>query len=396
MGGLEYVDVPGYAALLLRRTYADLAKPGALMDRAHQWLGGTAARWDAQTKRWTFPSGATLSFGYLENANDHYQYQGAEYQYIGFDELTQFPDRQYRYLFSRLRRLEGFRVPLRMRSGSNPGGVGHQWVFERFVAPGPSRDRVFLPATLTDNPFLDREEYEASLEQLDEVERERLLHGNWFVRREGLVFPDLETCVVEPRPLPDGQHYGGIDFGWNNPFAALAAVLDHDDVLWVYWERYGSKCPISEHSRHLVRRDDGIRYFADPAGADQTAELRTADHDVIPCVHLGRDPLQMGIDRVNQRIRTGRLKIFSGCKAVRREAGIYHYDEAKLSETPVDADNHALSALRYMVVGVDRGRAIDYVPPDRSEEERLKAEAEQKQKSDDWHSVDNEAWWEVA
>ena len=39
MAALAYVDVPGYAALLLRRTFADLSLPGALMDRAHQWLG---------------------------------------------------------------------------------------------------------------------------------------------------------------------------------------------------------------------------------------------------------------------------------------------------------------------------------------------------------------------
>lgn len=81
MAALEFVDVKGYAAVLLRRTYADLSKPGALMDRAHQWLRGTSAKWNEQKKQWTFPSGATLTFGYLENENDKYQYQGAEYQF---------------------------------------------------------------------------------------------------------------------------------------------------------------------------------------------------------------------------------------------------------------------------------------------------------------------------
>src|SRR6185295_14152306 len=40
-GALQYVDVPGYAALILRRTYAQLTLPDSIMDRAHQWLGGT-------------------------------------------------------------------------------------------------------------------------------------------------------------------------------------------------------------------------------------------------------------------------------------------------------------------------------------------------------------------
>ena len=104
MGALAQVDVPGYAALLFRRTYSDLALPGALMDRAHDWLGGTAAVWNERKHTWSFPSGATLTFGYLETERDKYRYQSSEVQYIGFDELTEFAESQYLYLFSRLRR----------------------------------------------------------------------------------------------------------------------------------------------------------------------------------------------------------------------------------------------------------------------------------------------------
>ncbi|MCB0042872.1 MAG: terminase family protein [Caldilinea sp.] len=129
MGALQYADVPGYSALLLRRTYADLALPGALMDRSLEWLVGTDARWNSTTKTWTFPSGATVTFGYLENEKDKFRYQGAEFQYVGFDELTQFSETQYTYLFSRLRRLAGVNIPLRMRSAGNPPMTAEgQWV----------------------------------------------------------------------------------------------------------------------------------------------------------------------------------------------------------------------------------------------------------------------------
>ena len=90
MAALQYIDVPGYRALLFRRTFADLNLPGALMDRARDWLGGTPARWNAHDHVWTFPSGASLTFGYLETERDKYRYQSSELQYIGFDELTQF------------------------------------------------------------------------------------------------------------------------------------------------------------------------------------------------------------------------------------------------------------------------------------------------------------------
>ena len=80
MAALQYVDVSGYAALLLRRTYADLSRPGALMDRAREWLAGTDAIWNGARHTWRFPSGAQLAFGYLEHDGDELQYQSAEFQ----------------------------------------------------------------------------------------------------------------------------------------------------------------------------------------------------------------------------------------------------------------------------------------------------------------------------
>jgi hypothetical protein len=205
MAALQYVEVPGYAAILFRRTYADLSLPGALMDRAHEWLQGTAAHWSERNKTWTFPSGATLSFGYLESENNKYRYQSAEFQFIGFDELTQFTETQYRYLFSRLRRLEGSSIPLRMRAASNPGGVGHEWVKQRFVVG----DKPFIPASLDDNPYIDREEYVKSLMHLDPITREQLLKGDWTAREAGNKFKREWFEIVDTYPA-DARHGTGI------------------------------------------------------------------------------------------------------------------------------------------------------------------------------------------
>ena len=227
MAALQYADVPGYAAILFRRTYTDLSLPGALMDRAAAWLSGRA-RWNGVDKSWTFPSGATLTFGYLQSEADRYRYQSAEFQFIGFDELTQFPESSYLYLFSRLRRGANVNVPLRMRSASNPGGLGHSWVKERFVSePGP---RVFVPARLDDNPHLDRESYLRSLAELDPVTRAQLLEGDWearpgaFFRREWFPVVDAapagltqvrywDLAATEPKEATDPDWTAGALMG---------------------------------------------------------------------------------------------------------------------------------------------------------------------------------------
>lgn len=213
MDAVQYVDDPGYRALMLRRTYADLSLPGALMDRAKSWWM-SIAHWDEKTKTFRWPSGATITFGYLETEVDKYRYQGAEFQRIYFDELTQFSETQYTYLFSRLRRRAGVTTPLAMRAASNPGGQGHTWVRDRFVSEEAAEKlrsgeyeshyeqggRAFVPSKLHDNPHLDIAEYEQSLEGLDPVTKAQLKEGDWtataagMFRREWLKFIDADVA----------------------------------------------------------------------------------------------------------------------------------------------------------------------------------------------------------
>jgi predicted phage terminase large subunit-like protein len=107
-------------------------------------------------------------------------------------------------LFSRLRRLKSSRVPIRMRAASNPGGIGHDWVRQRFLTEGAAHGRVFVPARLDDNPHLDRQQYVASLSQLDPITRAQLLAGDWTVRQGGSIFRRewfTDFADVAPRDL---------------------------------------------------------------------------------------------------------------------------------------------------------------------------------------------------
>jgi len=221
LGALQYVDEYPTASLLLRRTYRDLDKAGALMYRARQWLRNTDAHWDGINYRWNFPSGASLNFGYLEHAEDELKYQSSEYQYIGFDELTHFPESQYLYLYSRLRRTGDMPVPLRLRSGTNPGGPGHEWVRKRWNLPNgidPSTGRVFVDANLYDNPFLNDEEYAENLEQLGEVTQAQLLKGDWTATATGGYFETDKFKRIGWDEVPSASEFAAIIRYWD--FAA--------------------------------------------------------------------------------------------------------------------------------------------------------------------------------
>lgn len=214
MAALQYVDIPKYSALILRKSYADLSLPDAIMQRAKEWLlGKPGVRWNEAIKSFMFPTSgepSRLTFGFLEGQNDRFRYQGSAYQYVGFDELTQFREDDYRYLFSRIRRPAEVtgeddpltRVPLRMRGASNPGGIGHEWVRQRFIVDGAEKGRIFVPARLADNPSLDAVEYEKALDELDDVTRHQLLHGDWDVRAAGDMFkPGAFSTFLEPEEV---------------------------------------------------------------------------------------------------------------------------------------------------------------------------------------------------
>lgn len=207
MAALQFVDVPGYSAILFRKTYADLALPGALIDMSKQWLmpfvNSKEVRWLDKDKQYIFPSGATLNFGYLENANDCYRYQGAEFQYIGMDEVTHIDPANYTYLFSRLRRTKSLNVPLRYRATANPGGQFGEYYYQRFFVDGPEAGRIFIRAGLDDNPYLDAESYIQALDELDPLERERLLNGNWDIKASGDMFSRKWFIIVPTNDIPD-------------------------------------------------------------------------------------------------------------------------------------------------------------------------------------------------
>jgi hypothetical protein len=230
MAGLQYVDVPNYSALIIRQNYRHLYDSGGTQEKLEQFLAGTEAQWVASLDRWEFPSGASLSLGFVEYERQRFKFQSTEYQFVAFDELSQWAtDRVYRYLFTRMRRpaageeicepcpscgMTLDQVPIRMRAASNPGGPGHTWLKKRFIEPHRAWKRgdaerpeaPFIQSALVDNPSLDPASYLESLSAASPIERAWMQYGDWDAVEGGTMFKGA-WFPVSPASPPDGSKW---------------------------------------------------------------------------------------------------------------------------------------------------------------------------------------------
>lgn len=195
---LRWVHEPSFRGVLFRNSFPELQR--TLIDKSWRFYPAKGGDYNATKHAWEFPSGATIEFAYLESDRDVHRYQGAEFQFAGFDELPHFSEYQYRYLTSRLRSAAG--VPIRLRATGNPDGPHLEWVRARFAdwidhraaagevlwydpegkrVPRGTPDalsRCYIPGRLADNPHVGPE-YRTRLLALDPVTRARLLEGDW-------------------------------------------------------------------------------------------------------------------------------------------------------------------------------------------------------------------------
>lgn len=207
---------PRFKMLFLRRTYPEIENE--VVPRSHDrgFYSGTGGQYNSQFRRWKWPSGAIVQYGHCEHEQDVKKYDTSEYNVICFDELTSFTEYIYNYLTMSRCRSSAPDLPAIIRSGTNPGGIGHTFCRKRFVDPAPGGytilrerkkyqgverelTRIFIPSKVEDNDYLMKNDpnYIARLDALSEADRAAKLLGDWYTF-SGQVFDDFRT-----RPFPD-------------------------------------------------------------------------------------------------------------------------------------------------------------------------------------------------
>jgi len=389
---LRYASNGNHRALLLRRTLAELTE---LVDQSRKLypkaFPGAIFRESKNT--WSFPSGATALFSYVDKDSDVTRYQGQSFTWIGVDELGQYPTPYvWNYLRSRLRTTDPG-IETYMRASANPGGVGGWWLKKMFVDPAPPNEpfwatdidsgkilkygpyhpvhadrplyhRRFIPARLTDNPFLmESGEYETMLLSLPEVERRRLLEGDWDVA-DGAAFSEFDRRihVVDPFEVPyNWPRLRAADYGYSSPSCVLWGAVDWDGTIWIYRELY-NKGYTGEALAHLVNAlevDDPLMQISVLDGScwslhgtgPSIAETMIRNGVRWIPADKNRIPGKIELHRrlaLNERTDEPRLKIFATCTNLVRTLPTIPLSRTNSEDVDTKAEDHAYDALRYM------------------------------------------------
>lgn len=231
----ERVKVPGFGAVVFRRTYPDITAEGGMWDETQDLYPDVGAKSRENPLEWRFPSGAKVRFAHMQHVKDRLRWKGAQIPYIAFDQLEEFEEAQFWYLLSRNRSTCGVRPYVRATVNPDPDswvkGFLAPWVDDEhpeypfppgvlryFTRDGddlvwvdadwrdekgdPPVSLTYIPASIYDNKILlERDpDYVRKLRALPLVDRERLLEGNWSIRAEGNTLKREWFKIVDEAP----------------------------------------------------------------------------------------------------------------------------------------------------------------------------------------------------
>ena len=406
---LRQVDIPHYKALMIRKTYPQLAE---LVDKSRHYYPRAypGARYNASRHAWLFPSGAQIIFGSLQHPADRINYQGQAYDFIAFDELTHFTWEEYSYLFSR-NRPNGPGTRCYIRATANPGGVGHGWVKERFITPAPPmttmweeatvafpdghrelrrRSRVFVPSTVFDNRVLLRNDpdYLTRLATLPEAERRALLYGDWD-SFSGQVFTEwhndpahyedrLYSHVISPFTIPSHWRiFRGFDWGYTRPFSVGWYAVDPDRRLYRIRELYGCRADrnggtvpnagvmwsveqIAREIRRIEGEDPNLRGRTVYGICDPAIYQRNGGESIGQIMERcgvywdkGDNTRLSGKQQIHNRLafdETGHsgLYVFSTCRHFIRTVPALVYSQVDVEDVDTSGEDHIYDECRYV------------------------------------------------
>ncbi|WP_115419937.1 terminase large subunit [Ensifer sp. M14] len=223
----------------------------------------------------------------------------------------------------------------------------------------PSDDRTVVTMTIDDAEHYTPQERAKIIASYPAHEKEARTKGVPTLG-SGRIFPVTEEQIrIEPFEIPGHWvQIGGLDFGWDHPFAAVACAWDRDaDIFYVtkvYREReatpiihaaslkpWGAWLPWSwPHDGLQHDKGSGEQLAAQYRGQGLAMLQERATFDD------GTNGVEAGISDMLQRMQTGRFKVFSTCGEWFEEFRLYHRKDGRI----VKERDDVLSACRYALM----------------------------------------------
>lgn len=341
-----------HRSLIMRRHYTDL---GAITDRAIEVNGSRKGFSGSIPPKLRTEDGRLIEFGAAANVGDEEHWMGRPHDLLCLDEAVQFAERQVRLLMGWVRSTkEGQRCRVILASNPPFGSQG-TWIISMFApwldpafsdpaesgelrwvvtspegkdqwVDGPDaripdgnggflipKSRTFIPARLSDNPYLRDTGYQAQLDALPEPMRSAVRDGNFMAARQDAsnqVIPTQWILLAQQRwspnpPVGVPQCAIGVDGARQGDRTVLAPRYDGWFAPLIAVP--GSETPSGQELAALVvthRRNQSVPIIdvIESVGAQAYAHLKDQG---IECVAF------RGNDRTSKRTKEKQLGFFN-------------------------------------------------------------------------------------
>lgn len=328
-----------------------------VLPRTREFLDTTTGgEYRAGERIYYLPTGGKVFFG---SADNPFSLEGVHVRAAWLDEAGQMKREAWDVALRRVGFYKG-----RVLITTTPYNLG--WlkteVFDRWKAGDRDYEVVQFPSIL--NPAYPKEEFERAKATMPDWKFKMFYLGQ-FARPTGLIYQDFDPAkhVVEPFEIPaNWRRIIGVDFGYNNPTAAVWLAVNPDGVVYAYREYYQREKLPEESGREIkqLSGDDRIELVAcdpsEPAAIEQYRRLG------LPA-RAGYNAVKEGIEAVIALMKSNRFFVFRGLVNLLDEIENYRWAEKQeqLKDEPVKEYDHAVDALRYAIMAI-RPKARKPVP----------------------------------
>lgn len=220
--------------------------------------------------------------------------------------------------------------------------------------------------SMEDNSTLDPEEIRMHIESMPEWEKESRIYGRPGVG-EGRIFTmSRDEYTVDPFDIePNWRCIAGLDVGFGHATGAIEiAIDDQANVAYVFRE-YINKGNLPIVHASALRKWGDVEFKIDTSAHRRSAtdgknlfQMYTDEGLNVSNADTKGGSVQASINTINQMLAEGRLYIFSTCRELFKQMGLYRMTKnQKTGQVKViEKDDDLIDPLRYAVMALDQAR----------------------------------------